>query len=139
MNKSKGALTLKIFILIVMTDVIESVAELFFKKGALVTGIDNVTLANAWVFLSRIAASPNLWVGVLLYITNFFLWIVVLSKIDLSVAFPVGSSTYIIVPILSILFLHEKVALMRWLGIVLIIIGVLFVTKSTKIGKVHEP
>ena len=139
MKKIKGALTLKIFILIVMTDVIESVAELFFKKGALTTGINNVALANVGVFLSRIASSPSLWIGILLYIANFFLWIIVLSKIDLSVAFPVGSTTYIIIPILSILFLHEKVALLRWLGIVLIIIGVLFVTKSTKIGKVHEP
>jgi drug/metabolite transporter (DMT)-like permease len=139
MRKIKGSLTLKIFILIVMTDVIESVAELFFKKGALVTGINNVTLANAWLFLCRIVAAPSLWAGVLLYIANFFLWIIVLSKIDLSVAFPVGSTTYIIVPLLSIIFLHEKVALMRWIGIVLIIIGVLFVTKSTKIGKVHEP
>ncbi|MEI6125308.1 MAG: hypothetical protein WCQ99_02035 [Pseudomonadota bacterium] len=46
MKKSKSKLTLSVFLLIMLTDVIESFAELLWKKGTLSTGIDNVTLSN---------------------------------------------------------------------------------------------
>jgi len=132
MNKPYQALTIKIFFLIILTDIVESVAELFFKKGTLATGITNVTLCNFFVFISKMLIVLNLWFGICLYILNFFLWIIVLSKIDLSVAYPIGSTTYIIVPLLSIIFLGERVSLIRWIGIVSIIIGIYFISKSTK-------
>ena len=118
--------------MIIMTDVIESVAELFFKKGTLSTGIDNVTFDNAGVFMSRLIASPGLWTGALLHATNFFLWVAVLSKVDLSVAFPTGSMSYILVALLSVVFLGEHISAYRWLGIVFIIIGIWFVSRSTR-------
>ncbi|MDD5730358.1 MAG: EamA family transporter [Candidatus Omnitrophica bacterium] len=140
MKYPKNSLTLKIFSLIIITDILESVAELFFKKGATATGMENITLHNFLYFTLKIFSVPSLWVGILFYVINFLLWMVVLSKIELSVAFPVGSATYIFVPILSMIFLHEKVGLMRWFGVFLIIIGVYFISKSTRIKKViNEP
>jgi hypothetical protein len=81
MSKTKGAVTLKVFFLIVMTDVLESIAELFFKKGALATGIDNVTLSNFLDYTFKIICVPNLWGGVAFYAMNFVVWIVVLSRV----------------------------------------------------------
>jgi len=126
---------LKVIFLIISTDIIESVAELFFKRGALSTGIKEVTLANFFTFCQHLVNSPNTWIGVFFYILNFFLWIAVLSRADLSFAFPVGSTTYIIVPILSIFFLHEKVTLVRWAGIGLIIAGILLVAQSNNFNQ----
>jgi drug/metabolite transporter (DMT)-like permease len=137
MKKNKGALTLKIFFLIILTDVVESVAELFFKKGALATGMENVGLRNFSAFTLKILSVPSVWMGILFYAMNFFLWMAVLSRVDLSVAFPIGSATYIIVPILSMLFLHEKVFFLRWVGIILIIMGVYYISKSTKVAPIH--
>lgn len=131
MKKSKGKLTLTVFILIILTDVIESFAELFWKKGTLSTGIDNVTLSNLPDFMSHMLSSSGFLGGVALYIINFFLWITVLSKVDLSVAFPTGSTSYIIVALLSMFFLNEHISLFRWSGILLIIIGIYFISKST--------
>jgi drug/metabolite transporter (DMT)-like permease len=133
----KGVLTLKIFSLILLTDLLESVAELFFKKGALATGIENVTLANFWLFTLHIISASYLWIGIFLYILNFFVWMTVLSRLDLSVAFPTASASYILIPLLSMIFLHEKIFLLRWVGIILIIIGILFISKSTKVKHIH--
>lgn len=136
MKKTERILTFKVFFLIVLTDVFESIAELFFKKAALATNINNITLSNAFEFLLKIVSVPPLWLGALFYLGNFIIWIIVLTRIDLSVAFPIGSTTYIIVPILSMIFLHEKVCSIRWIGITFIIIGIYFVSKSTKAGDI---
>lgn len=133
MKRPHNSLTLKIFFLILMTDILESIAELFFKKGAAATGIKNVGLHNFLYFTSKIVSAPSLWLGFLFYSLNFLFWMVVLSRIDLSVASPVGSATYIIVPILAVLFLREKVTLLRWAGVFLILIGIFFISHSTRI------
>jgi len=132
MPRTKGKLTALVFFLIIMTDVIESFAELFWKKGTLSTGIDNVTVSNFFDFMSAMLSSPGFLAGVCLYIVNFFLWVTVLSKVDLSVAFPTGSTSYVIVAILSMIFLHEHISWLRWSGIVFIIIGIYFISKSAQ-------
>ena len=53
-----------------------------------------------------------------------------ISKIDLSVAVPVCSFSYILIPLASIVFLHEKVSLFRWSGVLFILLGVVFVSLS---------
>jgi drug/metabolite transporter (DMT)-like permease len=63
---------------------------------------------------------------------TFVIWSTILSKIDLSVAVPIASFSYILVPIVSIVFLHEQISLFRWLGILLILTGVVFVSLSTE-------
>ncbi len=132
MENKKGKLTVTVLAMIIMTDVIESFAELFWKKGTLSTGIDDITLGNVAEFLWRLLGSPGFLAGVALYIVNFFLWITVLSKVDLSVAFPTGSTSYIIVALLSIVFLGEHISVYRWSGIILIIIGIWFISRSTR-------
>ena len=130
MKKLTGTFLFKVLALIVVKDTIESLADLFFKKGTLATGINNVVLSNILEFASRVMASPWLWLGVALYLVNFFLWIVLLSRVDLSIAFPMSSLTYIIVPVLAIVFLHEKVLMLRWLGIIFIIAGITLTSRS---------
>ncbi len=117
--------------MIIMTDVIESFAELFWKKGTLATGIDDVTLNNFFEFMGKLLGSSGFLTGAGLYIINFFLWVTVLSRVDLSVAFPTGSTSYIIVALLSVVFLGEQISPYRWSGIALIIVGIWFISRST--------
>lgn len=119
-------------ILIIMTDVGESIAQLFMKTGLNGIGITSITFSNFAEFTLKGASSPLVWLGIGVYIVNFFIWITILSRIDLSVAVPVGSTSYILVPILSIIFLHETVSPARWLGIAFIIGGIHFVAKSAE-------
>jgi drug/metabolite transporter (DMT)-like permease len=132
MENKKGKLTFAVLAMIIMTDVIESFAELFWKKGTLATGIDNITFDNIFEFMGKLLGSSGFMAGAGLYVINFFLWITVLSKVDLSVAFPTGSTSYIIVAVLSMVFLGEQISLYRWSGIFLIIIGIWFISRSTR-------
>lgn len=107
-----------------MNDFLDSVAQVFMKKGLPVTG--------SW------PESAFFWLGILLYASNFFLWICILSRLDLSTAVPIASTNYIILPILAMIFLGEHVGPLRWLGIFFIIIGIHFISKS-KPSDLSEP
>jgi drug/metabolite transporter (DMT)-like permease len=132
MENKKGKLTFAVLAMIIMTDIIESFAELFWKKGTLSTGIDDITFSNLFTFMEHLLGSSGFLIGAVLYVVNFFLWIAVLSKVDLSVAFPTGSTSYIFVAVLSMVFLGEQISLYRWGGIFLIIIGIWFISRSTR-------
>ena len=129
--KNNG-LTLKIFLLIVLNDIGDTIAQLFMKKGLNHTGIDNIGLGNMTEFMAKGASSPLIWLGLFIFALNFFVWIVILSRVDLSIAMPVGSTSYIFVPIVAMIFLHEHISLLRWAGIALIVVGIHFVSQSRK-------
>ena len=123
-------ISLKILFLIVLNDIGDSIAQLFLKKGFMGSGMTSVGLSNISEFISRNISSPWVWVGLFIYMMNFFIWIIVLYRVDLSVAMPVGSTSYIFIPILAVLFLGEHVSLLRWAGTILIAVGIYFVLKS---------
>lgn len=132
----KSGLTLQIFLLIVLNDLGDTAAQFFMKKGLMRTGIISVTFTNLSDFVTRNASSGFLWLGLTIFILNFFIWIVILYKIDLSIAMPVGSTSYVFVPIMAALFLREHISILRWVGISLIVFGIHFVSQSTrKYGK----
>jgi len=133
-----GHLTFKIFLMIFLNDFGDTVSQALMKHGLAATGISSVGLGNIAEFFSKGVSSPILWLGILIYVLNFFIWIVVIYKIDLSIAMPVGSFSYILVPITAIIFLHEKVDPLRWLGVAFIMLGIYFVSKSKSSAVVRD-
>lgn len=132
MNAKRGHLTLKIFALIVLNDLGDTLAQLLMKKGLIHTGISSVTFGNILEFCARNSSSVLLWLGIAVQLLNFFIWIVILYKVDLSIAMPVGSTCYIFIPIAAAIFLHEHVSLLRWAGIIMIVFGIHFVSQSVQ-------
>ena len=78
-------------------------------------------------WLAAAAASPTVWCAVLLYLTVFVLWMLILQQIDLSRAFPLTALTYITVPAAGVLFFHESLSLVQIGAIALILAGVILV------------
>jgi len=129
----KKKVTLKVLFLLIASDMLETTIHFFFKKSVLAqTEASVVNFASAVVFLKAVFASPFLWAGLTTVVAVFIIWSTVLAKIDLSVAVPIASFSYILVPVASIIFLHEKVTALRWGGIFLILLGVIFVSLSSK-------
>ena len=78
-------------------------------------------------WLAAAAASPTVWCAVLLYLTVFVPWMLILQQIDLSRAFPLTALTYITVPAAGVLFFHESLSLVQIGAIALILAGVILV------------
>jgi len=66
-------------------------------------------------------------VGLFLYGLSFVFYIFALRKESLSVLYPFVSTTYIWTTFFSIKFLHEKMNVWKWAGLIGIIIGVTFI------------
>lgn len=73
---------------------------------------------------------PYILVGFALYGVSAILWLEVLSKLDLSVAFPMVSVTYIGTLFVGRFLFNEPVNIYRVMGVLLICSGVLFVIRS---------
>ena len=130
--RKKRPLTILLFILIVSTDILETIAQFCFKKTALAqhsVAISNIS--DVLRFLSVAATNPLLWLALLAVSVLFCLWITILSKIDLSVAIPVASFSYITIPLVSIIFFGERIPFLRWIGISFILLGVILVSLSS--------
>ncbi|MDQ4028568.1 MAG: EamA family transporter [Actinomycetota bacterium] len=79
---------------------------------------------------SRAIREPRLWAGLALFGISSIFWLVVLSRVPLSVAYPFVGVSYIIIVLLSRYVLHEHVPLLRWLGVVIVATGVAIIGLS---------
>ncbi|MDD5439751.1 MAG: EamA family transporter [Candidatus Omnitrophica bacterium] len=126
----KSPLTFKVFLLIIANDVCDAIVQALWKKGTLDAGISDVSFRNVAEFISLNASSVYIWLGIVIYVLNFFIWVLILSRVELSVAMPAGSTTYIMIPLIAIFFFKEQVSLLRWIGIAFIILGIFVVSRS---------
>lgn len=129
---NKKHITLKIFIFLITTDLLETLAQFCFKKSAGSAILIPGNLREMFTFIPRVAHSPFLWLGLFSVLALFIIWSAILSKIDLSVAVPVASFSYITVPLVSAIFLGERISGLRWSGIFFILLGVILVSLSAR-------
>lgn len=128
----KRPLTLIIFLLIVFTNFLETTVQFCFKKTALAQRsvlITNITDALRFIFVA--ASNPFLWFALFAVFSLFCIWIIILSKLDLSVAVPAASLSYITIPLISVIFLKERIPFLHWMGILFVLLGVILVSFSS--------
>lgn len=86
--------------------------------------------SGIFTLYQKILLSPFVALGVTLYALGTFSWLYVLTRVDLSYAFPFLGLTYVLVALASCFLLGEHVSLLRWSGIIIISVGVIFVSVS---------
>ena len=117
-----------------VVSVVFAVAGQFTLKSAMneVGRIGASEIAAAGDTIVRTLKEPRLWLGLTLFGISALFWLVVLSRIDLSVAYPFVGLSYIIVVLFSRLFLHEQVTGLRWLGVAIVATGIAIIGFSFK-------
>lgn len=93
--------------------------QILFKLGAKEWSGDSL-VQWVWSFITN----PFLVIAVFLYAFTIIIWIYVLRILPLSIAYPITALSYVIVPVISYFFLHEKITLHTFVGSLLIIAGV---------------
>jgi drug/metabolite transporter (DMT)-like permease len=119
-------------VLLVFVAVIISVFGQVSLKVAMnqVGAIDAESLVRPMETLMRVFSTPLVWLGLGCYGVSALLWLVVLSRLDLSYAYLMLASMYVLIPLVSWLFLGERIPPLRWLGMVVVVLGVVIVAKS---------
>lgn len=130
---TKKGVPLYVFIVLVFSEVCDAFAQYCFKRSAMGLGSMSVTsLGDVGHFLRAAFGNGYLGLGIAVVSFVFVLWLTVLSKVDLSIAMPLTSCSYIFVAVTSVVFLHEHISVLRWCGIGLILTGVVIVTRSAE-------
>ena len=104
-------------VLVLVVSVIGAVGSLFLKKGSKTVSKN----------IFKLIKNDMLLIGVLMYAITVPIYIIALKGGELSVLFPIVSTTYIWSSLLAMYFLNEKMNKFKWMGIFLIIIGVMFI------------
>jgi multidrug transporter EmrE-like cation transporter len=84
--------------------------------------------------LKQIASQIWVWAGLAIFAVSAVLWLFALSRADLSFAYPFAALGYVIIVIASILFLNEHVQPITWVGVVLIISGIVLIAQGSPNG-----
>ncbi len=117
--------------LIILTSICDTINQLFLKNAINSLNFNVNSIKKIFGFIVRIGLIPKVWIGFIFSCVSLFIWLFVLSKVDLNFAFSIDSMHYIFIAFASKLFLKEKVCPVRWTGTILIVLGILLVTLTS--------
>jgi drug/metabolite transporter (DMT)-like permease len=119
-----------IYLLVFISVAAMTAAQLFVKKGLLVIGQVPQSFSEIIPFWGK--AYTNIYVisAVLLTILTALAWVLAMSRAQLSFIYPFMALSYVLVALFSLLIFKEDVTILRWLGIIVICLGVFLVSRS---------
>jgi uncharacterized membrane protein len=129
MNSTAGP-HFKTYLLILLMVIFGPLGNVLLGKGMKQIGPVNIRAAEALDLLSRVLTSGTIWLGIASLITFFVAYMLVLSWADYSYVQPASSVAYGMVALLAHFVLREVVTPMRWMGIVIICLGVVVVGQT---------
>jgi len=109
-----------------------ALGDVMLSKGMKEIGDVSVRLTLLPQIVRQVLRSRAIMGGVGFLSLFFVLWLAVLSWADLSVALPLTALSYVFGALLAKYYLGETICASRWLGTLLICVGVVLVTRSIK-------
>lgn len=125
-----GSYSMKQLILLLATVMLNVTGQLLMKKGMTTVGIISGELSVMAGTLMRAFLNPYVVAGVAAYGFSSIFWLVLLSRVDLSYAYPALSLGYVLITLVSAFVLGEQVSALRWAGVFVICIGVVMISRS---------
>jgi drug/metabolite transporter (DMT)-like permease len=109
---------------------LNAAAQLLLKMGTKAVGAIHLTAENWLPIGMKLATQLPIIGGLSCYVISVVVWIIGLSRVDVTIAYPLLSLGYIVNAIGAWYFLGEAVSAQRLLAIVIIIVGVALLTRS---------
>ena len=109
---------------------LNATAQLLVKAGTNTVGRFDFVAANIVPIASRLAFEPHILAGVFCYVAALIVWIIGLSRVEVSVAYPMLSLGYIANAIAAWYLFDESLSPLKLAGIALIVAGVVLITRS---------
>ena len=116
--------------LILLGVLLNAAAQLCLKQGMRQVGHFAFSLANLAPISFKVAVNPFVFAGLTCYVVSVVVWLLALSRVEVSYAYPLLSVGYIVTAFAGQLFFDEALGPMRWAGILVICLGVILVTRS---------
>jgi multidrug transporter EmrE-like cation transporter len=118
------------FALLVTGVLLNAGAQLLLKAGTNRVGEFAFTLDNVVPIGSRLVANPPILAGLACYVVSVVVWILALSRVPVSVAYPMLSLGYVVNAFAAYMLFGESLGMQKLVGIGFIIVGVFLVARS---------
>jgi multidrug transporter EmrE-like cation transporter len=118
------------FALILAGVLLNAAAQLLLKAGTNAVGHFEFAAANALPVGLRLAFEPHILGGIACYVVSVAVWILALSRVEVSIAYPMLSIGYVVNAVAAYYLFGEAVTPTRLVGIGIIILGVFIVARS---------
>jgi drug/metabolite transporter (DMT)-like permease len=121
-----------ISIVLVVISVVFAVAGQLTLKAAMdhIGRIGQEQLSEPLETIGRAVREPRLWAGLTLFGISSLFWLVVLSRVPLSVAYPFVGISYIFVVGFARFVQHENIPASRWVGVAVVALGIAIIGLS---------
>jgi multidrug transporter EmrE-like cation transporter len=106
------------------------IGQLLLKYGMLQIGALHFDRASIPSMIWRMATSPYVVGGLLVFGAGTFFWLIVMSRVPLSYSYPFVSLGIVLGLVAAWLLFHENIPPLRWLGMLVICMGVILVARS---------
>jgi multidrug transporter EmrE-like cation transporter len=94
------------------------------------TGIINLDVQSLFSSATSLVTNLWLWLGLICYAVSVVVWILALSRVDVSIAYPMLSVGYILNAIAASYLFDEPLGIGKVVGIGVIILGVYILARS---------
>jgi drug/metabolite transporter (DMT)-like permease len=130
----------KLILILLVGLVFESAGVVLLKKGITQIGdMQGVTVAEVLRVVKAGAVSPQILLGVFFEALFFLCLVILMSKSDISFLWPLTALSFVFATFAAIIFLGETVSWVRWIGVILIVIGAAFISYSQHIKESPPP
>jgi len=116
--------------LILLGVLLNACAQVVLKQGMNVIGPFAFSFQNVVPIGLKVALNPYVAAGIACYVVSVVVWLLVLSRVEVSYAYPLLSVGYIVAAFAGRLFFAENLSPTRWAGILVICFGVYLVTRT---------
>ena len=123
-------MTLPTFLFILTGVLLNAGAQLLLKAGVRPLGAISVEWATLLPTAARVLMQWPIVAGLACYVVSVGVWIVGLSRVDVSLAYPMLSLGYVVNAIAAWWLFGEALGPMRWSGMLLILAGVFVMSRS---------
>lgn len=118
------------FALILAGVLLNAAAQLLLKAGTNAVGHFEFSAGNIVPVGLRLALEPSILGGVACYVVSLVVWIMALSRVEVSIAYPMLSIGYVINAVAAWYLFGESLTALRLTGIGFIVVGVFLVARS---------
>ena len=125
-----AAMTWSAFAFLITGVILNAGAQLLLKAGTNALGVITLTRDNWWDMFWRMGTQGHFVAGGVCYMVSLVVWIMGLSRVPVSVAYPMLSLGYVINAVAAYYLFGEAVSATRWVGIGFIVLGVWLVARS---------
>lgn len=122
---------IKLLLILLVGLVFESTGVILLKKGMNAIGeMHGYTAAEVIRIVKAGVTNPQILLGVFFEALFFICLLILMSRSEISFLWPLTALSFVFATFAAMWFLHEQVSLVRWIGVILIMIGAGFISYS---------